>query len=131
MIYVCDTHCLYWWATRTRSLGKDAARVFARVARGLDEVRVPTIVLFELAMLAERGRFSPPMGWNQWTKALEETPGMAVEPLTLEDVGEARHLAALVDPFDRMIAAAALRLSCPLLTADERMTASGLVQTVW
>ena len=131
MIYVCDTHCLLWWATGTRQLGKNAARVFARAERGLDEIRLPTVVLFELALLVERGRFTPRVGWNRWTESLQGRPGLRVELLTVQDVGEARHLAALVDPFDRMIAATALRLDCPLLTADQRITDSGLVQTVW
>ena len=130
-MYVSDTHCLLWWMTGTRALGKNAARVFARAERGLDEIHLPTVVLFELALLVERGRFLPALGWNRWVESLEAKAGLRVDPLTVQDVGEARHLAALVDPFDRMIAATALRLDCPLLTSDQRITDSGLVRTVW
>jgi hypothetical protein len=31
----------------------------------------------------------------------------------------------------RLIAATAMRLECPLLTADERVGSSGLVRVVW
>ena len=117
--------------TGTRALGKNAARVFARAERGLDEIHLPTVVLFELALLVERGRFLPALGWNRWVESLEAKAGLRVDPLTVQDVGEARHLAALVAPFDRMIAATALRLDCPLLTSDQRITDSGLVRTVW
>jgi PIN domain nuclease of toxin-antitoxin system len=47
------------------------------------------------------------------------------------DVREARGLAALVDPFDRLIAGTAIRLDLPLITGDERIRTSGLVRTVW
>jgi PIN domain nuclease of toxin-antitoxin system len=54
-----------------------------------------------------------------------------MEPLLPEDVDEARALAGLQDPFDRMIAGTALRLGLPLLTRDEAMTKSSSVRTWW
>ena len=35
------------------------------------------------------------------------------------------------DPFDRMIVAAARTLALPILSADERIAESGLVDIVW
>jgi PIN domain nuclease of toxin-antitoxin system len=131
MIYVCDTHAFVWWATGKRSLGRSAARVFARAERGLDELRLPSIAAFEITLLSERGRLKSASAWSVWLEALESTPGLTVEPLFLADVVRARGLVSLVDPFDRLVAATALRLDCALLTADERVTDSGLVRVVW
>jgi PIN domain nuclease of toxin-antitoxin system len=37
----------------------------------------------------------------------------------------------LTDPWDRFIVATAQTLNSPLVTRDERIRASGLVQTIW
>jgi PIN domain nuclease of toxin-antitoxin system len=131
MIYVLDTHAFVWWATGGRRLGRAAARIFSRAERGLDVLRLPSVAAFEIALLVERGRVKTALPWRQWVEALESTPGLQVEPLLLADVERARELAALVDPFDRLVAATALRLECALVTADERIGASGLVPVVW
>lgn len=131
MIYVLDTHTFVWWATGGRRLGRAAARIFSRAERGLDELRLPSVAAFEIALLVERGRLKTALPWRQWLEALDSTPGLEVEPLLLADVECARRLGVLVDPFDRLVAATALRLECALVTADERVTASGLVPVVW
>lgn len=131
MIYVCDTHTFVWWATGKRSLGRAAARVFARAERGLDDLRLPSIAAFEITLLSERGRLKSAQPFSLWLEALESAPGLTVEPLLLADVVCARGLVSLIDPFDRLVAATALRLECALLTADARVTESGLVPVVW
>ncbi len=35
------------------------------------------------------------------------------------------------DPADRLITATALVLGCPLVTADERIRAANVVETIW
>jgi PIN domain nuclease of toxin-antitoxin system len=52
-------------------------------------------------------------------------------PSEPSQLSEARGLTGMVDPFDRLIAGAALRLDAPLLTNDARIRDSGLVRTVW
>lgn len=130
MIYVADTHAFVLWLS-DRRIGRDATRVFERAAQGIDGIILPTIALFEIASLIERGKFQPPLPWRHWLQALGNTPGLTVEPLHLEDVSIAHGLANLIDPFDRMIAATALRFECPLLTMDERIASSRVVPVVW
>jgi PIN domain nuclease of toxin-antitoxin system len=132
VIHVSDTHSFLWYQTgQARRLGRAAARAFRRAERGLDEIRLSAVSVFEISLLLERGRLRTPRGWEQWISVLGSTQGLAVEPLSIDDVRHARALAALVDPFDRLIAATALRLDVPLITADERITASGLVTITW
>ena len=82
-------------------------------------------------MLLERGRLRAPLRWEAWVTMVGSTPGIVVEPLTLGDVATARSIGALVDPFARLITSTALRLGAPLITADERISASGIVEIVW
>ena len=58
-------------------------------------------------------------------------PGFPLQATTPEDVDEARNLGVLVDPFDRLIAGAALRLGLALLTNDDLITGSNRVRTYW
>lgn len=132
MTYVTDTHALIFFATgHLERMSPRGERVFRRAQDGRDRVHVPTICFFELALLLERGRVRSQMSFDEWCTLVAGLPGFPVEPLTWDDVREARGLAALVDPFDRLIAATAVRLDVPLVTADERIQSSGLVETVW
>lgn len=130
--YVTDTHALIFFATGDlKRLSRRGERIFRRAQGGRDRVHVPTVCLFELALLLERGRVRSQMSFDEWYALVAGHPGFPVEPLVWDDVREARGLAALVDPFDRLIAATAVRLDVALVTADERIQSSGLVETVW
>ena len=120
MRYVADTHVLVWVTADAgdRSLGSDARRIWRRAERGLDEISVSTVTLFEVLLLVERRRRGTPARFVEWKAGLDEVPWLRVEPLTDADVDAARGLAAVPDPCDRLIAATALRLGVPLLTAD-------------
>ena len=132
MTYVTDTHALIFFATGDLArMSKRCARIFHRAEQERDRVHVPVICFFELALLYERGRVKGSLGFDHWQTLLAQFPGLPIEPLFLEDIREARGLAPLVDPFDRLIAGTAIRLDAPLITSDARIRSSGLVRTVW
>ena len=89
------------------------------------------ICFFELALLLEHGRIKSRLGFDEWHTLIAAQPGLPIERLMWDDVREARGLAGLVDPFDRLIAGTALRLDAPLLTNDAYIRDSGLVRTIW
>jgi PIN domain nuclease of toxin-antitoxin system len=132
MTYVTDTQTLVFFATGDlRRLSRRCTRIFRRAEAQRDRVHVPVICFFELALLLERGRIKSQLGFDEWHTLIAAHPGLPIERLVWEDVQEARGLAGLVDPFDRLIAGTALRLDVPLLTDDVRIRDSGLVRTVW
>jgi PIN domain nuclease of toxin-antitoxin system len=132
MTYVTDTHALVLFASgKAAEMSRKCARIFRRAEQQQDSVHVPIVCFFELAMLLERGRVKSSLSFNDWHDRVTEFPGLPIEPLVWADVREARALAALVDPFDRLIAGTAIRLDAPLITGDERIRASGLVRTIW
>ena len=91
---------------------------------------VPTVVLWEVAdRLADRTITLHPR-FDHWCRALDAKAGFQIQPLLWEDVNEARNL-PFDDPFDCLIAGAALRLNLPLITKDTGVTESKLVETVW
>jgi PIN domain nuclease of toxin-antitoxin system len=130
--YVTDTHALVFFATGAlRRMSRRAQRIFERAEDERDRVHVPMTCLFELALLLERDRIRARMSLDEWHAILAARPGFPIEPVVWEDVREARALAPLVDPFDRLIAATAIRLDAPLITSDERIRDSRLLRTVW
>jgi PIN domain nuclease of toxin-antitoxin system len=132
MTYVTDTHALVFFASgKAARMSRKCAQIFRRAEQQRDRVHVPIVCFFELAMLLERGRVKSLLSFNDWHDRVAQFPGLPIEPLVWEDIREACGLAALADPFDRLIAGTAIRLDAPLITGDERIRASGVVRTIW
>ena len=132
MIYVTDTHPLVFYAIgKTEKLGRRAVRAFAQAEKRQATIYIPTACFFELALLLESGKVRTALPFPRWKERMEGSGSFIVESLTWEDIAEARALARLVDPFDRLIAGTANRLRCPLITRDGRIAESRLVATVW
>jgi PIN domain nuclease of toxin-antitoxin system len=130
--YVADTHALVFFATGDlRRLSPKGRRIFERAEAQRDRVHIPVICFFEVALLLEHGRLRSRLSFEDWYSLIAAHPGLPVEGLMWDDIREARGLAGLADPFDRLIAGTALRLDAPLVTNDARIRASGLVRTIW
>ncbi|MGH7966565.1 MAG: type II toxin-antitoxin system VapC family toxin [Candidatus Binatia bacterium] len=132
MTYVTDTHSFVFYALgATKKLGRAALRAFTRAEKRQDTIYIPSVCFFELVLLVEGGKVRSPMPFSEWKEQIETAGAFIVEPLTWEDIAQAYTLAALVDPFDRLIVGTANRLRCPLITRDNRIIESRLVASVW
>lgn len=132
MTYVTDTHPFVFYALgATKKLGQAALRAFTRAEKRQDIIYIPSICFFELVLLMEGGKVRSPMPFSEWKEQIEAVGAFIVEPLTWEDIIQAYTVAALVDPFDRLIVGTANRLRCPLITRDNRIAESRLVAVVW
>lgn len=132
MTYVVDTHSFVFFASGNRKrLGTASRRIFDQAALGKGTLCLPSVVLFEIAQLVERGVLKASMPWDAWVALVRRAGFLRVEPLEMDDVLRAASLSFLVDPFDRLIVGTALRLGAPLITADERISRSGVVQVVY
>lgn len=132
MTLVVDTHALVWYAGRqTRRLGKGARRAFAEFEAGAETLLVPSPVVLETWFLHKNGTIRVPTTFRAWWTLLGRS-GLAHIDLAAEDVLVAAELPwAHVDPFDRLIVAIALRMGCPVLTADGAIADFAGVETVW
>jgi PIN domain nuclease of toxin-antitoxin system len=124
-----DTHALVWHASRPKRLGRSAARLLRSADAGTAQVVVPAIVAVELSLIREAGRNV--LGIAELTALLSLQPAFSMLPLDLDQVREFAMLSSVRDPFDRMVIAAARAAKVPLITADESIASSGLVQTLW
>ncbi|MBI4842640.1 MAG: type II toxin-antitoxin system VapC family toxin [candidate division NC10 bacterium] len=130
--YVTDTQALLRYSGLSAGrLSPPARRIFRRCEEGRDNIIVPTIVAWETGLLAEDGAITLRPSFAQWWDTLASIPNYNIQPLDLEVVKAAYGLTILTDPSDRLIVATALALDLPLITADSRITDSGLVRVVW
>ncbi|MES2504812.1 MAG: type II toxin-antitoxin system VapC family toxin [Myxococcota bacterium] len=126
---VLDTHALIWHLTAPKRLGKAAHRAMTQVDAGKAIAIIPAIVAVELALIREAGRRVP--GPPELESLVKQHPGFRIQSIDLAHAIEFMLLGSLKDPFDRLIVATARVSGIPLLTADERITNSSLIQTIW
>ena len=126
---VLDTHTLIWHLALPKRLGKSAHRLMQEVDQGKTIALIPSIVAVELALLREAGRRVP--GPPELQSLIANHPNFEMLNLDLAQATDFILLSSLQDPFDRLIVAAARMSSAPLLSADERISNSGLVKTIW
>lgn len=131
-IAVTDTHALIWFAQgRLKKLGPAARRFYERADEGRVTIFVPTISLVEVAESVRAGRTNLPGGFGTWVDGLFSTRCFLPAELSWEIVRRAETLAGIPERGDRLIAATAAQLECPLLTRDPAIAAAAGVETVW
>lgn len=110
-----------------------AAASAIRRAGGSGAPVLSAISVWEAGWLVRRGRIrARGLPATFLRRALDDS-AVEVAALTREIGLLAVELpdAVSADPCDRLIVATALVLGCPLVTADERIRASGAVTTIW
>ena len=107
------------------------AREAIRNARQNSGVAIATITLWELAWLAENGRIQ--VVGSVETFVRETAACVILKPMTPEitALGVRLPKAYLKDPSDRLIASTAIVEGMPLVTADQQIRKSKVVQTIW
>ncbi|HZL69386.1 MAG TPA: type II toxin-antitoxin system VapC family toxin [Candidatus Limnocylindrales bacterium] len=125
-----DTHVLVWMSLDPGRLSKAgiAAVQDARIKGGL---YISDITLWEIALLVRRGRikisgtidtFIHEMSLPMSVKRI--TPAIAIMAVQFPDEYPK-------DPADRLIGATSIVEQIPLVTADEKLRFSPLLQTIW
>ncbi len=125
-----DTHVLIWMASDPKRLSKKAHAAI-RDARQETGLAIATITLWELAWLAENGRIQVVGSVESFVR--ETVSRVILQPVTPQIAALAVQLPSGFpkDPADRLIAATAMVEGEPLVTADERIRGSKVVQTIW
>lgn len=112
-------------------LGK-AAQQSIEVARLDGTLAVSAISVWETAMLVKKGRLKLGFSVEQLVRRCRTLPFLrfvAVDPsiaIASVELGPLHD-----DPADRLIVATALHLGAVLVTKDQRIRTSGIVETMW
>ncbi len=127
-----DTHVILWDALQPEMLSEKAKEAIEK-ANQTDGLFFCSISLWEIAMLIRKKRIEVNVPYRELVQLLlscnkyvfqEITPEIAQLSTTLPDTINS-------DPADRIIAASSLITKTPLVTADENLRKSGLLQTIW
>lgn len=127
-----DTHVLVWWLTDGAKISRAAKLAIGRAAKE-SVVIASAISVLEITTAARRGRLQFSIPVDQWLADAGHLPELRFEPVSADiarlagSFGEEMH----GDPADRIIAATALHLGCPLVTADDKLRACPAVRTLW
>jgi PIN domain nuclease of toxin-antitoxin system len=130
-VYVTDTHPLVWYATNKQAkLSKKALSAFNAASREEALIYVPGFVFWEIAMLLKVGRISLQEDFGNWAEHLVAQPGFDIAPFTVEVTSEG-YTYPFADPFDAVITATAKVMDLALITRDQDITDSRLVDIHW
>lgn len=127
-----DTHVVFWLATRPERLSRGAHKAIAAAERS-SGAAISSISLWELAVLIDGGRLRVDGSIERFLLRLSARPGLAVLEITAEIAALSTHFPADFprDPADRIIAATARAHGLPLVTKDQALQDSPLLQTIW
>ena len=123
-----DTHILLWNLLEPDRLGRDVAAALDGPA---NQVWLSPVVIWEVLVLAERGRVELSSDSTTWVRHVLKTLPFHEAPLTHEVAIQSRRLdLPHQDPVDRFLVATALVYDLTLVTADRRLIDARLVQTL-
>jgi PIN domain nuclease of toxin-antitoxin system len=81
-MYVTDTHGLVYHSRgKTSQLGIKARRLFQKADSGNSLIYIPTITLWEIAVLVARWYLDLPNHFDHWCRSIENSAGFAIMPL--------------------------------------------------
>ena len=130
-MFLLDTHVVVWSALEPDKLSKKAV-VAIEDARNTDRpLFISDITLFEVANLIRRQRVVIHISLDSFLEELESW--LVVVPINRQIASLSVQLpdAYPSDPLDRLIGATAMVRGLPLITADERIRKSKVLETIW
>ena len=132
-VIVLDTHALVWWVASPGRIPAKARRLLDGAVESGGMVAASSISVWEVSMLASRGRLQLSIPVEDWISSLEALPFLQFVPVDNRVAARAVALENFPhrDPADRMIAATALGLGASLVTADARLRAYRPLKSVW
>jgi PIN domain nuclease of toxin-antitoxin system len=130
-IPLLDTHAWIWWIEGDRRLQRRVRDTLDGLPRE-ERPYLSAISLWEVAMLAERGRVIFSVSLSEWLRAAAHPRSVRIVPISTDIAAQTAALPAAFhrDPADRLIVASCRVLGLPLLSRDARILRSRLV-TRW
>lgn len=128
-LFVADTHSLAWYFTRSAKLGQKALQAFRDSSLGKGIIVVPTVVLAEIMDISEKKRIR--VDYEELLENVESSSNFEVYPLDIDVLRTARSISAIPELHDRVIVATAKLLDAKLLTKDENIRKSGIIEAIW
>jgi len=131
-MYVTDTHPLIWYQNGKHSaISPKVLAAFQKAENAEIVIYVPSVVFWEIALLAKRGRIILKDEFEKWSRKVLSKSGFAIAHLETEIIAKSVGYNFNDDPFDAAIVATAVEFEIPLITKDVAITESNLVEIFW
>ena len=128
MNYVVDAHAIIWYFIDDSRLSQNARQAFEQtITAGV--IIIPTIVLAEIMYISQKGRIS--ITFEETLSHIEMYENFHIAALELDILKVAASISADLEMHDRLIVATTLHFDAHLITKDEQITQSEVVNTVW
>lgn len=127
--FVSDTHELIWYFTDSKKLGSGVSRAFEDADNGDALIHISAVVLAE--MYYANVKMGYPVDFAATYRQLDTARQFVLTPFDPEDVLDFGTDSTVSEMHDRMIVGLARRLAIPLLTVDQNIIQSGLVEVIW
>lgn len=126
-----DTHVVVWLMVQPELLSANVRDAIRQARTNREPIACSPVSLYEVAYAERRGRLPLIENIHIFLGAVRSILEMA--PLTPAIVIRAALFPDSFhgDPMDRMIAATAVELNCPLITHDERIRSFDPCKTIW
>jgi PIN domain nuclease of toxin-antitoxin system len=120
---VTDTHPLiYYFCGPSSKLSAKARAAFESATRNMStSIYVPAPVIWELAMLVEKGTITPSKPFSEWIDELFQYPAFIPQQFDFDTVKILFGMNFHNDPFDKAIVATALQLQLPLISNNSAL----------
>lgn len=131
--YVADTNIVLWALQNSPRLSSAASAALQQAEAANSPVYVSAVSLVEIRYLIEKGRFTE-KDYRQIMQALSD-PAVMLTPIALDlpiaDAIAQIPRATVPDMPDRIIAATALALGLPLISADTEIRKLTNIAVIW
>jgi PIN domain nuclease of toxin-antitoxin system len=133
MAVVIDTHIIVWYLIEPNRLSEAALAALEQAIETGELIYLSAISIVELCYLTERDRL-PVIVLERLLAAVNQPDsGIAIVPLDRAISLAVRQVDRAIVPEmpDRIIAATALHLNCPLVTRDHKIQAFTGITIIW
>lgn len=125
-----DTHIILRWLIQPKRLSREQSRVLENAVRRTEPVTLSAVSLLEIAILVSDGKVRLKATLDEFLESIQSSPVFRMLPLSFEIASEVALLGVLRDPADRAIVATARIHSLRLVTSDQRIIESNLVNVI-
>ena len=129
---ILDTCAILWDSLAPEKLSTKAKRRIDNADKG-NKLIICDISIWEIAMLVKRNRISIDASSSEFINLYLKTRNIEIKRITPEIAELSVKLGAEInnDPADRLIAATSILYNAPIVTADQNLRSSKILETVW
>ena len=128
MNYVTDAHAIVWYFMDDPRLSQKARQAFEQTIT-VGVIIIPTIVLAEIMYISQKGRIS--ITFEETLSLIETYENFRIAALEIDILKVAASIDDDLEMHDKLIVSTALYFDAHLITKDEQITQSRIINTIW